>query len=186
MKQIGGIILAGGKSSRMGEDKAFVEYKGSMLIEYSLHLATNFCESIIISANSKVYERLGYPVVADEFEARGPIGGIYSALKKAEFDWNLVISCDTPFVTKNVVETLKQNIGNYDCIVPIHNGRTEPLVAFYNKSALKVIEGSIQRKEYKLKLLIKELHTKFVDVSDLVNENPDVFKNFNSPSDLVN
>ena len=185
MKRIGGIILAGGKSSRMGQDKAFMKHEGRMLIEYSLHLAKYFCDSIIISANSNMYLRFAYPVVGDEFEACGPVGGIYSALKKAEFDWNLLISCDTPFVTKALVERLIQNIGNYDCIVPAYGDWNEPLVALYNKSALKVIEGSIRGKEYKLKLLIKKLRTKFVNVSDLVNVNPDIFKNFNSPNDLV-
>ena len=185
MNRIGGIILAGGKSSRMGEDKAFVEYKGSMLIEYSLQLTKYFCDFIIISANSNNYKGFGYPVVADEFEACGPVGGIYSALKKAESDWNLLISCDTPFVSKALVERLIQNIGNYDCIVPAYGDWNEPLVALYNKSALNKIKSSILKKEYKLKFLIKNLQTKYVDVSDLVNENPNIFKNFNSPNDLV-
>ena len=184
MEQIGGIILAGGKSSRMGKDKAFISNQGKMLINYSLELVQNFCDPVLISANSSAYDSFNLPIIKDEFTGYGPIAGIYSSLKHAENNWNFVISCDTPLVSEEVVRRLIANLGDYNCVVPTHNGHYEPLVALYNKSSLIKMELSIQNGIFKMKVLMDRLKTKFVDVSDLVGNDPDLFRNINSPKDM--
>ena len=184
MEQIGGIILAGGKSSRMGKDKVFLSYQGKMLIQHSLDLAQAVCAQVLISANGQGFDRFHLPIVRDEIGGCGPIGGIYSTLKHADLGWNFVLSCDTPFVSREVVERLIMNIADFDCIVPIHGSLKEPLVALYHKKANPKIKKFISKGVFKLKVLVTELNTKLVDVSDLVEKDPKLFQNFNFPDDL--
>ncbi len=184
MKHLGGIILAGGKSSRMGKDKAFIFFKNKMLIKYSIDLAQTFCGSILISANSGVYSQFGYQVVKDEVMGCGPIGGIYSTLKQSESNWNLVVSCDMPLVSQELVDQLISNTRDYDCIIPLYDRFIEPLVGLYHKSCLGKMESLVQQGIYKMNYLIDQLNCNKVDVTGLLAKNPDLFLNVNTPGDI--
>jgi len=78
---ITGIILAGGKSSRMGKDKGWVLFRKKPLIDYAVELLGGICQSIVISANNSAYDKLGLPVYHDIIPDSGPMGGIYTCLK---------------------------------------------------------------------------------------------------------
>jgi molybdenum cofactor guanylyltransferase len=185
MIQLSGIILSGGQSSRMGSDKAFIEFQGKKLIEYPINLLQQFCNEIIISANSQEYEKLGFKVIRDDFPGCGPIGGIFSSLKHSSNDWNMVVSCDTPFLSSELISKLLEIISDFQCLVPVHFGKIEPLVALYHKSCLPVLTEKINSGNYKIRLLFESLPTLFIDVSDLTDNNPLLFSNFNSPADMI-
>ena len=180
---LGGIVLSGGKSTRMGKDKGFVLYEGKPLVRYSIDLLKRFTSDIIISASHDAYRELEYPVVEDEFTNCGPAAGLHAALKASSHDWNLVLSCDVPFVTDEVIfRLLNERQGNG--VIPIHIGGLEPLVALYHRGMYAVFEESLRAGCLKLRKIIQEAEMYLVPFDDIMLKNPRIFDNFNTPLDL--
>jgi molybdopterin-guanine dinucleotide biosynthesis protein A len=182
-----GIILAGGKSSRMGTDKGWQALCGKPLIQYAIEALSGLCSSIIISASSTSYQSLGFRVVADVFPAIGPMGGIYSALKQSETENNLVLSCDLPFVPEELLSYILKQAKGYQVAVPWQgNQHYEPLCGFYHLSVLDQMNAFIQKGNFKLPDLFEE-----ISINRLVfNNNLDfymdnIFLNVNSKHDLA-
>lgn len=178
------IILAGGKSKRMGTDKTFLELDGVTLLQRMIRLLQPLCKTLIISSNNPRHEKYGYKVIADEIKNCGPIGGIYSSLKQSKTDWNFVISVDAAFVEPEFVNCLFSDADGYDAIVPVHSKGKEPLIAFYNKSSLAKMEEMLQVGNYKMHNLLASINTKFVDSEEWVVKYPKLFHNLNRPEDL--
>lgn len=183
--QITAIILAGGKSSRMGTDKALIKIEDKNLLETTIEICKSVCKSIIISSNNPEHGKYGYPVVNDEIKNCGPIGGIYSCLKKSETKWNFVIGVDTPFVPSDFILYLTTQTGNYDAIVPVHFSDKEPLIALYNKNCLPSIEKQISMQQFKIHHLIDLINTNYLNVGRWVESNTHFFSNLNRPEDLL-
>jgi molybdenum cofactor guanylyltransferase len=181
MMPLTGIVLAGGKSSRMGTDKGLLHYKGKRLVEYSVDLLRVYCNDLIISTNNPEYEQFGLPVVADEFLEKGPAGGIFSALKKSSTDWNLVLACDMPFLNRKFMDVLLSNTGNSKGVVPVHDGLIEPLAAVYHKSMEITLADAIRENNLSMHRIIKSAGLKFLQVEQLLVEFPNMFDNLNYP-----
>ena len=113
-----GIILAGGKSSRMGADKGLLELGGKPLITYAFQALSGLCTTILISSSSEAYHSFGYQVIEDVFPGIGPMGGIYSALGKSKTEKNLILSCDLPFASKELMSYILQNSDVHQVAVP--------------------------------------------------------------------
>ncbi|WP_346862216.1 molybdenum cofactor guanylyltransferase [uncultured Draconibacterium sp.] len=184
--QITAIILAGGKSKRMGTDKALLQLDGISLLERSISLCKKLCDTIIISSNNKAHQKFGFPLVPDEFKNCGPIGGIYSCLKKSESEWNFIISVDSAFVEADFVSYLMAAIEDVDTIVPYGSKGTEPLIALYNKKCLPAFEEKIRTGDYRMQNLITSLNTKKIDAQSWIEKHPDLFRNLNRPEDISN
>ena len=182
--QITTIILAGGKSSRMGTDKVLLKINEKTLLEQTIELVEPICNSILVSSNNPEHEKFGYGIIPDEIKYCGPIGGIYSSLKKSETDWNFIISVDSPFVQKGFIQYLISEIDNSDAIIPIHGKGKEPLIALYHKNCLSEIEKMLDLQHYKMHNLINAVKTKFVDSQNWIENYPDLFRNLNRPEDL--
>ncbi len=182
--QITGIILAGGQSTRMGIDKALLQINGKTLLESAIELCRPVCDDILISSNNSEHEEFGCQIIPDEIKNCGPIGGIYSCLKKSDTDWNFLISVDSAFVTKDFVEFLISEIGDFDAIIPVHKNGKEPLIALYRKNCVSVIREKIELNDFKMQHLLNELNTKFVEVSAWIEKYPEIFLNINRPEDL--
>ncbi len=182
--QITGIILAGGKSERMGTDKTFLKLNGKTLLEHSIELIQPFCDSLIISSKNTKHERFGYKIIPDEIPGCGPIGGIYSCLKYSKTNWNFIISVDSVSVEPVFMEFLISEIGKFDAVVPIHSKGKEPLVALYHKNCLIEIEKMIQSRDFKMHNLLNVIETNFVDTQIWVEKYPQLFHNLNRPVDL--
>lgn len=182
--QITGIILAGGLSKRMGTDKALIQHNGKTLLENAIEICKPACKSIIISSNNPEHGKYGHPLIADVIQDCGPIGGIYSCLEKSDTDWNFVISVDTPFVTGDFIEFLLLQTGNFDAVIPLHSGKTEPLIALYNKTCLTVMQSQIRLNQFKLQTALALLKTHFIEVDQWLNKTSLLFKNLNRPEDL--
>jgi len=180
MEKITGIILSGGKSSRMGSNKAFLNYQGELLIHRAISILKPLCSEIIISSNI-TDERLGnYPVIPDEIADIGPIGGIWSCLKASKSSINLVIPCDVPHVSTKLYEQLLNQFKGYDAVIPeLPDGKLEPLIACYQSSIISNIEEQIREKDYKLINLLGKLNVKYVKVTEVA-----MFKNLNTPLDI--
>jgi molybdopterin-guanine dinucleotide biosynthesis protein A len=178
------IILAGGKSSRMGTDKALLKLGDKNMLETVIKNCKPVCNSIIISSNHINHSSFGYPVVQDEISNCGPIGGIYTCLKQSATDWNFIISVDTPFVTGEFIRFIAGEAENCDVAVPVHSGSQEPLIAVYSKKILPVIEHQIERRQFRIHELIKLAKCKLINTDSWVKNMPLLFKNLNRPEDF--
>ena len=182
-QQVTGIVLAGGNSSRMGFDKGLADFRGKKLIQYSIDILKGICSKIIISTNSTSYDQLGCLVQGDIFPGAGPMGGIYSSLLQSETDHNLVLSCDTPFVTHALMVQILESAVGYQVVLPSSKpGFIEPLIGYYHKNNTTAMLGFINRGNVKL---IDYIETTFYRVIP-VHRDPDQFININTPEDLRN
>jgi molybdenum cofactor guanylyltransferase len=181
-----GIILAGGKSSRMGMEKGLVVFRGQPLIHWSISVLKESCNEILISSNSDCYNYLGFKVVADIFPDIGPMGGIYSCLVQSADDINLVLSCDMPFVTPEIFKLMIAEKGDSKVCVPGHEGeKYEPLCGIYQKSILEEMNVFIQNKNYKLPDLFRQTNAKILYIHKINPSLPkNYFLNINRPEDL--
>jgi molybdopterin-guanine dinucleotide biosynthesis protein A len=181
-----GIILAGGKSTRMGTEKGLQELCGKPLINYAIDVLSGICSNIIISSSSEVYQSFGFRVVPDEFPSIGPMGGIYSALRQSGTQDNLVISCDLPFVSAELLKFILANSQGYEVAVPWEgNMHYEPLCGFYNKSVLEKIKAFIKTGNYKLPDLFEDIRINKLVIDKTLDFYTDsLFYNVNSKLNL--
>lgn len=182
--QVTGIILAGGKSSRMGKDKALLEISGQSLLKRAIEFCQLFCDEILLSSNIPEHQISGYQLVFDEIEECGPLGGIYSCLKKSKNDWNFIISVDSPFVEPDFVSFLLSQKNGYDSVVPFYKRGKEPLIALYHKKILPIIQSQLLSGNYKMHYILQNIHTNYVDSQNWVEKFPRLFYNINYPEDL--
>ncbi|MCF8227501.1 MAG: molybdenum cofactor guanylyltransferase [Bacteroidales bacterium] len=184
--QITGIILAGGQSRRMGMEKGLVELNGKPLIEYAIDVMKKVAGKILISSNGKAYDKYALEVVQDIIPDSGPMGGIYSCLYHSSADYNLVLSCDTPFVGPDLYDYLVQKAVGKDCVVPWHGGEHyEPLCALYQKKLTKVFLEFIRQGNYKIPDLLNAVKLCRIPINkNLSFYDEDLFFNINSREDL--
>lgn len=181
---ITGIVIAGGKSLRMGTDKALLLYHGKTMLEHAIGIIEPICNEVIISRNGHEFGHLGYRIVPDERPDCGPVMGLYSALKQAVNPVSVVISCDVPNVPSALYRYLLQyNSG--DAVQPkSQNSFVEPLIAVYNKSALAGIEQALAASDFKLQNLRKYLNVCEVLIEPSLPFYQDkLFLNVNAPED---
>lgn len=170
----------------MGKEKGFCELDKKPLIVYSIDVISTICNKIIFGANNDEYRHFGYPVVKDEIENIGPIGGIYSCLKTSETNDNIILSCDMPLIPAELIQYILSVKAGYDVVIPIFKGLPEPLCAYYNKSIVPDLFDAINEKKYKIQNVVKNLKTNFLQIDpglSFYHEN--LFVNINSQQDLV-
>lgn len=172
------VILSGGKSSRIGEDKALFKISNLTLIERIYFLLNKlFNEVIIISNKPKRYEFLNTKIYKDIFPGFGPLSGIHSGLTNSNTNLNFFISCDMPFVSKELIEFLINIEFNQDILIPKSNNNIHSLCAVYKKSCLDKAERLLKfanesmnnetgKSKIKLFDLINSMHAKYVDISE--------------------
>lgn len=181
---IGAIILSGGKSSRFGTDKGLFLFNDSPLVLSSIKVCKNFTDHIIISSNNQLYEQFGFPVVADEYLEKGPMGGIHSALKNSPCDINLVISCDTPFISKELIEMILAEYNNDDVLVTqTIDGKVQTMLGIYHKRLVHKLEENLKNNHLKLISFILETNHRILSIPEKHPFN-ECFVNFNYLFDL--
>lgn len=183
------VILAGGKSSRMGQDKAFVKLGNQPMIEVILaKLIPLFCLSPIIIANRpEKYTYLGIQVQADRMPDMGPLSGIHAGLYYASSPFVFVVGCDNPLLNSAVISYMQNQIANYDIVVPDHGGYCHPLHAIYSQNCMKAIEAMLRQDNRKLTDLFSKVKVRYIHSDEFVKI-PDAeqsFVNVNTPADLA-
>jgi molybdopterin-guanine dinucleotide biosynthesis protein A len=130
-----GFVLVGGRSLRMGRDKALLSLNGSTLIQHIASQVLQSAGSATLVGSPERYEGLGYPAIADRMQGRGPLGGVYTALSVSQMDWNLIVACDMPAVTADFFKDLLSaaEATGADCLVPETAAGLEPLCAVYHR-----------------------------------------------------
>ena len=161
---LGAIILAGGYSSRMKENKAFLRVRGKILIQHILdQMAGLFGEILISCSRQDEFDHLGYQIVLDENPGEGPMAAIHSALKAARFEKNFVIACDIPDINSDFLGKLVDSAASYEIVVPVSpKNKYEPLFAVYSKSIVPRIQELLDKGERSLIPLFALCRTRFV------------------------
>jgi molybdopterin-guanine dinucleotide biosynthesis protein A len=175
-----GIILAGGKSSRMGTNKALLEVGGTRLIDRAITLLEPLCNEILVMSNQDLPD-IKYQIIADEHKNIGPIAGIQAGLTHSKSDKNVVLACDMPNIKQSFLQVLLDvSMDTYQAIIPRHkDGSLEPLMGIYHKSLLPGFEQQIREGQYKLISRFSEYKIHYVPIEDDA-----IFKNLNTPGDL--
>jgi molybdopterin-guanine dinucleotide biosynthesis protein A len=184
--KVTGFVLAGGLSSRMGEDKSLMLFRGKPLIMYAIEALSPVCEKVIISSNLPVYEFTDCDVWPDELPVQAPINGLYSCLKKSKTDWNFILTCDMPFTGSQLFAYLLEQAHGEDAVIPVHAEElVEPLCGLYNRSSLDVLEHRVEVEQYGILKLLQYIRCRYVNIGpDQEFYNKEMFSNLNSPSDL--
>ena len=195
------IILCGGQSRRMGQDKGSLIIKDKPMIKYILSTLNNEIDEAIIVLNDSnridQYKKFINPkeynyeikFIEDKIKNKGPISGILTGLENISTDYAIVFPCDNPFVTKNTIQTLFSEIEeNTQAVVPYHDEKnklktSEPLHSIYNRNIIPTIDDLISKDSLHIKGVIEKIDTKFVliDNKKILKKE---FRNLNRPSDI--
>ena len=186
ISKITGIVLSGGKSSRMKTDKGLVDVLGKHLIQYTIDNLSPVCNEILISSNSEGYDKFGFKVIKDEVENIGPVGGLYSCLKASANEVNIVLSCDTPLVSMEILQCLLNNFEGHAASVPWYEkDYYEPLCAIYTKEFEKVLKKAIEVNNHKLPRIYTNTDIKKIPIKDHLDcFSTNAFFNVNSIEDV--
>lgn len=194
LTHITGVILAGGKSTRMGQDKAELQLHNDSLVQIAFNrLSVIFDNVFIVRSTPLQSSELNKRVIPDIYPGMGPASGIHSALTHCSDEMYFILSCDMPFFSTNSVKFICEQSRGYDVTVPIHNGRIYPASALYNKNALYAFEKAIspsndqkqeKRKSLSLNNILHDLNVQYLDMT----KSPAGFKelelfNINTPED---
>ena len=175
-------VLAGGKSARMGTDKAFLKIGSKTLLEHALGLAGSVAREVRIVGKQATFS--GYaPTVEDFFLDCGPLSGIHAALKLSRTDLNLVLSVDTPFISKEFLSYLiSQATTDAVVTVPRTDGRWQPLCAVYRRTFADVAERALRSGKYKIDALFSQVVVHALDETDWqpLGFSPLMFRNLNT------
>ena len=180
--QLNGYILAGGRSLRMGRDKGSLHFRGRPLIEGAIDLASQICARVFLVAPPERYPWLKLPRVEDAISGGGPLVGLWSALKQSDAECNLVLPCDMPFLTAQVLEDLLTRSEGVDGAVPVRtDGRRLPLPGCYRSGCLQAVERAVSAGERRMDSFFGEIRLACIPVSEYAEG---AFVNLNSPDDL--
>lgn len=189
-ENITGIILCGGKSTRMKTNKALLRLGQKPIIEIMLEkMKRNFGEIILSANDPDLFNYLNFPVIQDIYPNRGPLAGIHSSLKYSATEKNFIISCDTPLITNEIINYLSGYPTDKKIILPVDNGRVQQLCGIYSKVIVKIVEEILCEAENKGNVkgsiydLIERVKAEIVDVSSFSAPGADVFLNMNTPED---
>ncbi len=184
---ITGVILAGGKSSRMGVNKAFIEIGGKRIIDRQIDIFKNiFKEVIIVSKKRGEYSFPGVRVVTDIVDFFSPLSGIYTGLKSAEYERAFVVACDMPFLNRELIEYQIGFSEEFDVVVPQPGGNFEPLHAVYSKTCLPLIDEMLRQRNFRIYDFYNRVKLKIIDDSEIRKFDPGMlsFANVNTMDDL--
>jgi molybdopterin-guanine dinucleotide biosynthesis protein A len=163
---ISAAILAGGKNSRMGKDKAFLSVNGKSFIEHTIDELKGFGNVLISSNDEEKFKKFGLPVVKDIYPDCGPMSGLHAVLKANGDDLVLTVPCDLPFFTSEFADKLVSSIGKYDAVIPETDDGYHPLCAVYTKNCLPVFEEALNKGLYSVSRSLKNLNVKYLQITD--------------------
>lgn len=185
-------ILAGGQSSRMGTDKAFVTIAGRTVIEHMLDRLSHLpgvAETILIANRPADYAHLKLPIFSDLIPGKGALGGIYTAIACSQSRDTLVLACDMPLVNPDLLALMiaQQARGPFDVVVPRVDGYPQGLHALYGKKCLAPIKEDLETDRLKVIGFYKDVHVCYLDEDDYALDDPGgrSFINVNTPDDLA-
>ena len=180
-------ILAGGKSSRMGSDKAFLRLGDETLLSRALKVAGAVAGEVRIVGDARKFAAFGR-VIEDVYRDRGPLGGIHGALSSSATELNLMLAVDLPFVGSDFLEylLLRARESGAMVTVPRAGGGLQPLCAAYRRRFAEVAEQSLREEKNKIDSLFATVETRVIEEDELVRAgfSAGMFRNLNTPEEL--
>jgi molybdopterin-guanine dinucleotide biosynthesis protein A len=187
IESVTGVVLAGGKSLRMGTNKALVRVGQQTLVEKCVStLQTCFPKTILVANRPESFTGLTLPTFPDVIPDLGPLGGIRTALRHVETPAIFVVACDMPFLNVDLIREMASVSGEFDAVAAKIDGKFEPLHAVYHRRILPAIEDRIKAGDYSVYRLLETLRVRTFSESEL-NRDPDwrkTFLNVNTPEEL--
>jgi molybdopterin-guanine dinucleotide biosynthesis protein A len=180
----GAIILAGGKSTRMGTNKALLKIQDTPNVERIVNvLRPDFPHPVLVTNNPDPYHFLGVKTVKDYFPGKGPLAGIHAGLIASPYEVNVSAACDMPFVSAELAMALIEKSHHYDAVIPVIGGKQQPLFAVYKKTLIDVIEEKIKNDKLRMKDLLNVVNVLYVTEQELkVDDSFErIFFNMNHP-----
>ncbi|MDF1548282.1 MAG: molybdenum cofactor guanylyltransferase [Bacteroidales bacterium] len=179
-----GIILCGGKSNRMGKNKALLSFGKDTIIELVAKTLSTICDQVIISTNSNELYFLPYTKVADKLVDIGPIAGFHSSLLETKTEHNFIVSCDTPFISSALLLHLFNHSKNYDVVLPVFENHLQPMTGYFNKNIIKIIENQIEAGNIKPINIFENAKMNALKIDSALNfYHKYLFFNINSPEE---
>jgi molybdopterin-guanine dinucleotide biosynthesis protein len=179
-------LLAGGKSTRMGQDKAFIDFDGGTLLEWMRDRTGHvFQQVFVVTKDAFRFHGLGLPIVSDAMAEGGSVVGVYSAMLASPTERVVCVACDMPFVTPRLLRELADGSAEYDVFVPRHAGFVQPLCAVYSRRALDSFRSFILSGGRRIFDVYPDLNTGFLDLDDgRLGDPEEFFANVNTPEQL--
>jgi molybdenum cofactor guanylyltransferase len=182
------IILSGGRSSRMGTNKALLKINGKANIErIADNLKLLFDDIILVTNEPEPYSFLGLKMVSDQYPGMGPLAGVHAGLEASHFEINFVIACDMPFFSVELASAFVDHCSHYDAVVPVINGKQHPLFSVFKKEAANKIEQSITAGRLRMKHLLNDLNVLYLTEKELQTYSQldleRIFFNMNHPNE---
>lgn len=189
-----GTILAGGENRRIPMLKGHIEFNGEKIIDSSVNLMRNLFGRAVISTNTpELYFYCGAPMIGDIINQRGPLTGIFSVLSNIKDDAIFVAACDMPFLNEELIRYMVDKYNNFnsgtnkwDAVIPVFEGKPQPLFGIYSKNILGVIEKRLNKGLKKLKDLLTEINVLYIKEEEIRQIDPEgrSFLNINTMEDL--
>lgn len=181
------VILAGGKSNRMGRDKVFLPLAGKPLFEYVFEVCRGiFQEVIVVTRHPKPFSSYPLRTVRDLVKG-GALGGLYTGLLCASNPYIFCVACDMPFLRPPLIRYLLSLKEGYDAVVPIAPDGLHPLTAVYSKGCVDAIEEALAKKCFKISQVLERIKVRFCNPSEIRPFDPEFlsFFNVNTETDLL-
>ena len=187
VRPVTGFVLAGGKSSRMGTNKALLSLDGATLLQRTQQLLQSVCQRVLILGQKELYGSFG-ECVEDVYPECGPLGGIHAALLNSSTEFNLITAVDTPFLTAELLRYMADRAAQSRAVVttPRLGGFDQPLCSVYSREFLPIAETALKSGNYKIVPLFPRERTLVISEAELVEfgVTPEIFDNLNTPEDM--
>ncbi len=181
-----GVVLAGGKSSRFGRNKALEVLRGKRLIDHGVEMLRNHCDPILVVANDlNPYYDIDAVLIQDVIPNEGPLGGIYTGLLFSPHDWVFVRATDMPFMVPELLDGMLSLRENADVVAPRRGEYYEPLLALYSRRCIPAIASALEAGERQIVSFYRKVKVRTVPEEDWRAFDPEgrSFWNVNTPED---
>lgn len=184
-----GIVLAGGRSRRLREDKTLLSLGGQTMLERAVERLDAVCEEVLVAGGDRGAEHwpgVNARFVPDEARGRGPLAGLQAGLRVASFDFALVVAADMPFLNTRLLSLMKARPRTYQALVPLAGGRLQPLHAVYSRLCLQEVDAALAKGSVRMSALLSRLRLEVMPEEALRQHDPEGLScfNINHPQDL--
>ncbi len=184
---VSGFVLAGGRSQRMGCDKAYLKVAGQPLLLRAVNLLKAHLSSVTVLGPLGRHEALGVSVLPDRWPGRGPLGALLRGLESPTNEWNVFLACDLPLLNGQFIELLLRSTraGKFDAVVPRTGQGWHPLCAAYRRTCAATMRSALERGESAIVNILPLLQVDVITSERLASAgiNEKIFENVNSPED---
>lgn len=180
LNQTSAVVLAGGRSSRLGQDKAFLKINGQFLMERILEKLAQLSDELIVVTNEPdKYDQFEAVIVGDAFPGKGALGGIYSGVRAATRSHSLVVACDMPFLNLSLLRYMQGLASQHDVVIPRVGELTEALHAIYSRNCLPFVEEHLKAGDLSIVSFFPRVRVRYVEREEMDIFDPEHLSLFN-------